>query len=92
MADNPVTSLIGSLANVPQVVSNSLDSIKDLVHSLTLLGMDIGIILGYLIYILLFFVAIRGIFVGLQKYKENEKYLSKMFFMGIFHKDTKEKT
>ena len=85
------TSLIGSLATIPTSVTNSLDSMKDLSNNLTLLGMDLGIILGYLWYILAFFVAIRGIFLAIKKYKENEKYLSSLFFMGIFHKATKEK-
>jgi hypothetical protein len=85
------TSLISSLANVPQSVQNSLDAMKDLSNNLTLFSMDLGIILGYLLYILAFFVAIRGIFLAIKKYKENEKYLSSLFFMGIFHKATKEK-
>lgn len=88
MADTQ--SLIGSLATIPTSVTNSLDSLKDLSQSLTLLGLDIGIFVGYFLYILIFFVAIRGIFLAIKKYKENEKSLSKLFFIGLFtHKGQK---
>ena len=84
MADT--NSLINSLANVPQAVTNSLDKIGDLTNTLQLFGLDATIVIGYLIYILSFFVAIRGFILIVQKYKQNEKALSNLFFLGLFFK------
>jgi hypothetical protein len=80
------TSLINSLSAIPQTVSNSLDKIGDLTNALQLFGLDATIVIGYLIYILSFFVAIRLFILMIQKYKENEKALSNLFFLGLFFK------
>jgi len=79
---NTIQSMIQNIANVPQVVQNSLDSIKDFIRDASLFGMDATIIIGYLLYIVLFFVAIKGIYLIYTKFKENQEMLSKFFFFG----------
>ncbi len=77
-------SLIQSLSQVPTSVQNSLDSLRDLSRDITLLGLDVSIFLGYFIYVVLFFVAIRGVVIAIKKYKEDEHNLKKLFFVGFF--------
>ena len=81
-----VISQIQNIAYIPQSVQSSLDAMKDLTRGIELFGMDATILIGYLLYIVLFFFAIKGFFLMYQKYKENEKVLSKLFFIGTSDK------
>jgi hypothetical protein len=79
-------SQIQNIAHIPQSIQSSLDAMKELTRNIELFGMDAGILIGYLLYIVLFFFAIKGFFLMYQKYKENEQILSKLFFLGTTNK------